>query len=139
MYLDAISASAPLRIRPLTGALIPAHCTAAGKVLLANLPAGGVAALYRDESALDTRTERSIRTLDELRTQLVQIRIRGFAVNYGENNEGVGSVARVLRSKSDAAVAAISVAVPVERLTSECLGEIAGALTDGLREVAVSV
>ena len=114
-FLDAVEGNRAVRVAPRTGTLLPAHCTSAGKVLLAELSAERLAAIYGDPDHLPMQTPKSISTLSALRPVLGQVRKSGYATNMEEGEEGVGSAAMALRDKSGTVVAAVAVAVPTSR------------------------
>lgn len=129
-YMDAIESTRALRVAPRTGALLPAHCTSAGKVLLAEMSDRQVRQLYADATLLTRKTDRSFSTVAQLLAALEEIRVNGFATNFEESEEGVGSVAIALRDGSGEAVAAVAVAVPTNRLTQAVRREIADTLLE---------
>ena len=129
-YVDAVEGTRALRVVPRTGNLLPAHCTSGGKALLAELPDERIRALYPDPASLVVQTDRSVSSLLSLLAALEEVRADGFATNYEESEEGVGSVAVALRDATGIAVAAIAVAVPTVRFSSEKRREIASVLVD---------
>ncbi|GAA3442663.1 IclR family transcriptional regulator [Planomonospora venezuelensis] len=83
-----------VRLTSVVGGRNPAHCTAVGKILLAEA--------LRDEDAvrawvgdrtLERPSERSIGTAEELHAELVRIRDQGYATDDQENEPGVNCVA----------------------------------------------
>lgn len=83
-----------VRLTSVVGGRDPAHCTAVGKMLLADA--------LRDEDAvrawvgdrpLERPTGRSIGTVEELHAELVRTRERGYAVDDQENEPVVNCVA----------------------------------------------
>ncbi|HEY6758202.1 MAG TPA: IclR family transcriptional regulator [Baekduia sp.] len=91
----------PPRVRE----LVPAHCTAGGKALLA------WRAPWRDSvlsAALERFTDRTITDPARLREQLAAVREAGHAVEDGEYQVGVRAVAAPVLV-GDAAVAALSI------------------------------
>jgi IclR family KDG regulon transcriptional repressor len=66
------------------GSRIPAHCSALGKAILAQLPDDEVG--RRVAGNLQRRmTQRSIGTMDELLADLAETRDRGYALEVGES------------------------------------------------------
>ncbi|QKJ89224.1 IclR family transcriptional regulator [Paramixta manurensis] len=117
-YLDSVESDRTLRVIARTGQVLPAHCTSAGKALLGEFSPEQVRALYADE-ALTIKTTRSIKSFAALENALDDVRHQGYATNYEESEEGVGSVAIALVNAADRPVASIAVAVPVTRLLPE--------------------
>lgn len=84
----------------------PAHTTSAGKVISAFNPQ---VARAREEAGLPPRTDATIATREQWRTELAEIRRRGYARCCGDNYEGVASIAVPIRDGWGSAVAAISI------------------------------
>ena len=117
-YADAVESERALRVVARTGTLVPAHCTSLGKALLAQLTDQQVAQLYPSSAEpFASRTERSITTQAKLMKELSRVRARGYAVNSGETEDDVGSVAVAFRDFAGRP-AAIAVAAPTSRLTT---------------------
>jgi IclR family transcriptional regulator, acetate operon repressor len=115
-YLAGAESSRPLRVADRTGQLMPAHRTATGKALLAELTGSQLDELFPTVSSAEmeeglTTTERA--GLDE---ELAQVRTRGYAVNH-RRAEDIISVAVVVRDRRDVAVAAINASAPAKRMT----------------------
>ena len=115
--LDAVESSHPVRVVPRIGAILPAHCTAAGKVLLAN---GGEADLQRYLSEdLRQLTTHTIVGRDEFRRLLSTIAAQDYAFEDEELAPGVRSVAAPIRNHTGSVVGAVSVSGPIIRLNEE--------------------
>ena len=71
------------------GVRLPAHLTASGRAILAELPAAQVRALYPSADAFVDRHGTGPRTLSRLRTLLADTRQRGFAIEEGEVTPGL--------------------------------------------------
>lgn len=134
LFLDCVESAKALRAGDRTGTSMPAHCTAAGKVLLADLPTERIRELYPGRT-LRHMTPASIGTVAKLLQELEQVRERGWAENHGESEDGLSAVAVPIRDRQDRAVAAMTVAAPSTRaaedwmaaaakLTGQAAGEI---------------
>ena len=93
----------------------PAHATAAGRALLADLTDEELAARYRD-APLETVQPGTIQDWDQLRAEIAKIRARGWAIQVGEAQPGVAALAMPVRDASGAAVVSLTVTVPYLRL-----------------------
>lgn len=91
------------------GSRLPAHCTAAGKLLLAYLPERSQRELI-SELQLEKHGPNTIRAKSALRRELAQIRADGLAVDDQEFSEGLFAIAAPLRSDAGDVVAAIGMA-----------------------------
>ncbi|OMH34386.1 IclR family transcriptional regulator [Tersicoccus sp. Bi-70] len=76
------------------GVRIPAHLTASGRSMLADLPAAQVRALYPNRDAFSSRWEHTVVTSpSRLRAELDRTRARGWAVEEGDVTPEFASVA----------------------------------------------
>ena len=123
-YVDAVESERALRVVARTGTLVPAHCTSLGKALLSQLTDQQVAQLYPTSAEpFAARTERSITTQAKLMKEVSRTRARGYAVNAGETEDDVGSVAVAFRDFAGRP-AAIAVAAPTSRFTASRISHI---------------
>jgi DNA-binding IclR family transcriptional regulator len=128
-FVDAVESERALRVAARNGYLLPAHCTSAGKALLAELSPEQVRELYPG-GRLATQTGQSLRSMKALEIALEEVREQGFATNHEESEEGVGSVAIALVNGAGRPVAAVAVAVPVSRLGPKVQTHIVRALRE---------
>jgi IclR family pca regulon transcriptional regulator len=110
----------PLQLE--VGTTLPAHVTALGRVLLAQLPPDRIRALYGD-GVLPAYGAQSGRTVDELIADLAAVRRDGFAVVYRTVDEGSGSVAVPLRDAGGSIVAAINIVGAFDRFDQTTIAE----------------
>jgi IclR family acetate operon transcriptional repressor len=123
-YVDAVESERALRVVARTGTLVPAHCTSLGKALLAQLTDQQVEALYPTSAEpFSARTDKSMTTQATLMKEVARARARGYAVNAGETEDDVGSVAVAFRDFAGRP-AAIAVAAPTSRLTAQRISHI---------------
>lgn len=113
-YIDAIESDAVLRVGNRTGMKIPAHCTSAGKVLLAELLDSEIMELY-PATELPAMTDLSIRTREELFAEIRTTRSRGFATSVAASEDGIASLAVPVRNAIGRVVASAALAAPVVR------------------------
>jgi DNA-binding IclR family transcriptional regulator len=128
LFLDSVETAKGLRIGSRVGAVMAAHCTSAGKAMLALLSADELSALYPPGVALEQMTPSSLATREELDDELEAIRKRGYAVNRDESELGVSAVGAAFRAGSTGRVAAFSVSAPSTRFDAARVAEIAKAL-----------
>ena len=108
-----------------TGSRLPAYCTAAGKLLLANLPEPEqkdlLASMKLAKRAPNTITSKKI-----LREELEQIQSSGFAVNDQEMARELQGIAAPVRNEAREVVAAINLAAPSSVISLEELVDALG-------------
>ncbi|TWP46841.1 IclR family transcriptional regulator [Lentzea tibetensis] len=93
------------------GALLPAHATALGKVLLATDPVG-----LDFADPVQRFTPRTLTDPDDLTKALDEVRELGWAAEVEELVEGEVSIAAPIRDRRMVTVGAIGVSGPIERL-----------------------
>ncbi len=118
VYLDKVEPTRSVRLASSVGRRNPAYCTAVGKALMAFLPESQVEAAAA-KHGFRQLTRRTISNMLELKSELVKVRKRGYAVDNEENEEGVCCVGAPVWSFSPHPVAAISVSGPTFRMTPE--------------------
>ena len=115
-YLAGVESTRPLRVADRTGRLMPAHHTATGKAMLAELTDSQLDELFplvASTTAEDGLTEVERADLDK---ELAQVREQSYAVNHRRAEEII-SVAVVVRDRRDVAIAAINASAPASRMT----------------------
>ncbi|RSM58025.1 IclR family transcriptional regulator [Actinoplanes sp. ATCC 53533] len=83
-----------VRLTSVVGGRNPAHCTAVGKMLLADaLRDEQTVRAWVGDRPLETPTDRSLGTVEDLHAELVRVRERGYSVEDQENEPGVNCLA----------------------------------------------
>ena len=103
------------------GDTLPAHCSAAGKVLLASLASENLDALLDSFGPLRRRTPRTITDAGDLVRELKQVRIQSWALAEDEMEVGTISVAVPIFDGANSVVAALAMASHKMRRTIEDL------------------
>ncbi len=115
-----------VRVHNPVGERNPAHCLSAGLSLLAMMPDENVMSLM--PKRLAKVTSKTIIAREELLTELRRVRTRGYSVCRGTWRMDVAGVAVAIRGIDGRGLAAISVALPLERLTAAHLQKISAGL-----------
>ncbi|HWR45697.1 IclR family transcriptional regulator [Sporomusa sp.] len=105
------------------GFRIPAHTTGVGKVLLSSLSEEELASRFNNVE-LERYTEKTIVSYPELLVELKKIAKQEYAIDDQEIIPGGVCVAAPIYDKAHKMIAAISVTVPVIRLTDDFLQEV---------------
>lgn len=127
-YIEVVESEQRLRVTSRVGELRPAHLTASGKVLLAELAPSELDALFPDEFLGQAATAESITTKAALLAELAEVRKTGYATNHGQTLEGVSAVAMPVHSRQRQALGAVAVSAPTVRLSPERFAPILSAL-----------
>lgn len=121
IYIERLDSPHLLRLFLEVGRRQSAHSTSTGKCLLAQLDDDALNRVL-DGWELKPKTDRTITDHASLRRRLKEIRRLGYALNEGESEAGVLSVAAPIRDRNRAVVAAVSVAGRESRLGGDILG-----------------
>lgn len=118
IYMDSVETGKTVRAVSRIGAMLPAHCAAAGKAMLAALPLAELERLY-PEVNLPPLTDKSIKTRDALLEELKKVAEKGYALEREEAELDVRSIAAPVRDFSGNVIAAVGIISPAHRLTDE--------------------
>lgn len=120
------------------GSTRPAGCTSIGKLLLAHLRGTPRPEVITGESSGPGHGPDANVTLDELRTELAQIRKQGWAVQDDELACGLCSVAAPVRAPSGRVVAGANVVLPAGA-GQLAVGEVTPRLVRCCTEISASI
>jgi DNA-binding IclR family transcriptional regulator len=133
-FVDAVESNRTVRVGTRVGTMYPAHATAAGKVLLAELTESRLHELY-PTARLNPATPR-LKTRKQLERELETIRAQGYATNFGENEPDVAAVAVLARNAFGTPRAALVLSAPYTRLAPDAVAGIARHLARVAAEAA---
>jgi IclR family transcriptional regulator, KDG regulon repressor len=136
VFVAKVDCSQVVRLVSGVGSRLPAHCTAVGKMLLSSLPESGINNLYKGQDSLVKMTENSITSLSQLKHELRVIRKRGLSYDDCESNTDARCVAAPIYNHSGKMVAAMSISVPISRMTLSRQDELSLILRKGAEEVS---
>jgi IclR family acetate operon transcriptional repressor len=126
VYVAQVPSARTLRMFAEVGRQVYVHCTAVGKVLVADLPAPHVRALLA-RVGMPARTPATITDPEAYLAELERVRQQGFAVDDGEEETGVRCLGVPVHDGSRV-VAGVSVSGPAERLLPNDLPALAARL-----------
>ncbi|BAL91213.1 putative IclR-family transcriptional regulator [Actinoplanes missouriensis 431] len=119
------------------GRQLPAHATALGKVLLAELTPREVGALL-PAPPLARLTPNTITDPDALLRDLEQTRVRGYSLEHEQNTPGIGCVGVTVPYRIPA-TDAISCSIPIAAATDAELERVAEVLRDHANQLAADL
>ena len=133
LFVDSVESNRAVRVGSRTGMTMPAHCTAAGKAILAELPP---AALEEYLDALPAGlTPRSMTDPEAIRAEIALTAARGYATNFEESEDGLSAVAAAIPEPSGVVRSALTISFPAGRLPPERAAEVAEAAIRGAQAV----
>lgn len=121
IIIEKVDSSRPVKVDTYLGLRAPAHCAATGKAILAFAARAITERLFAQPLARSTR--RTICSRTRLEEELARTRHNGYAVNREEWREGVCGVAVPIRSQGGEPLAALGIALPVDRFSEQRLQE----------------
>lgn len=125
LYLDKEEASGPApKLVTEIGVRLPAHLTAVGRAILAELTGPQVRALYANQPLVH-RTGRGPENLSELLEQLAEVRACGFAHEDQMVTPGIGCVAGPVLSHENVPVAAVGVTYVAAQRDAQGVADVA--------------
>jgi DNA-binding IclR family transcriptional regulator len=122
-FVESVEAPTALRVGSRHGAVMPAHCTSGGKLLLAQLTDDEIVQRYPGKR-LAAMTDKSIATREELLVELHKASRRGYATNFGESESGISGVAVLVTDGSGRPKCALAVSAPSSRLSQARVKEL---------------
>jgi IclR family transcriptional regulator, KDG regulon repressor len=115
VYLMKKEGRFAMRTTAMLGSRRGAHCTALGKTFLAFMPADDARAVV-ERHGMAPLTRHTIVDLPRLWEELARVRLKGYAVDREEVEEGLACIAAPVRDHTGEQIAAISLAGPVGRV-----------------------
>jgi len=116
VYLDRVETSSPVRLLMEAGSRVPLHCTASGKLFLAQLPEHKISALL-GPGPYRRYTERTIIEAGALQKELRRTRSEGIGTDVGEYLEGSVCLAVPVTDAQGRVCATVAVHGPAPRIT----------------------
>ena len=118
IYLDRVETATPLRFYLHPGSRVPAHCSASGKLLLAQMTPAQRKRLL-EHVPLEAYTARTITSLAALEEEMQRVKKQGFALDNEEFLPGLMCAAVLVPSAQGRSNLCVAVQAPVLRLTPE--------------------
>lgn len=119
-------------LRP--GMRLEAYCTSQGKVWLASLDDKTLARVL-DQMPLKGLTERTITDRGLLEREIACVREQGYAINDGEREEGLRTIAIPVLGRDGRMITGLSVYGPTSRINNEAIERARGVLREASRRL----
>lgn len=118
VYLDRVETAAPLRFYLHPGSRVPVHCSASGKLFLAQMSPAQRRRLLA-HGPLEAYTPRTLTDFDALEQEIARVRRDGYALDSEEFLPGLLCIAVLVPNPSGRSNLGIAVQAPSVRLTAE--------------------
>ncbi|MDB5474338.1 MAG: Transcriptional regulator [Devosia sp.] len=136
VYVDIREATRSQRFQARIGHRHPVHSTSLGKAMAAFLPLEAVERLVRPQ--FEQRTYRTLTDARTFRRHVEETRKRGFAIETGENEDGVTCIGVPILDGKGYPIAAVSLSAPDTRMRATA-ERAAGALQDAARRITATL
>ena len=134
LYLDRVEAQWPLRLTLDVGSHVPLHCTASGKLFLAQMEKKARDAVI-GQITLTSMTANTITDADALKAECEAIAGRGYSTDREEFIAGLVAVAVPVFDAAGKPRAAMAVHAPTARMTMEDAVKRIGALREAAKRM----
>lgn len=111
VYIDKVDSNHPVRMYSRVGKRAPVHCTAVGKVLVAEWPRDEREKVA-DRLSYPQLTANTITGPQDFLAELDTVRDRGYAVDRGEHEDFIHCIGAPIHDSGGETVAALSLSVP---------------------------
>lgn len=135
VYLDRVETAAPLRFYLHPGSRVPAHCSASGKLFLAQMTPTQRQRLLR-AAPLQAYTPQTLTALADVEAELQRVRKQGHALDQEEFLPGLLCVAVAVPAPGGRSSMCVAVQAPVMRLPRERALEVLPALQRAAQALA---
>ena len=138
LFLSQVETHANIRAFFPPGSLSPMHSSGIGKAVLAFMDDDRLTRVL-DAAAFEAFTEHTITTAEDLRADLDQTRVRGFAIDNEEKNVGMRCIAAPVFDMNSEVVAGISVSGPISRVAQDQTDRLSRAVIDASRQLTQAI
>ncbi len=118
MYLDRLESTAPLRFYLHPGSRVPAHCSATGKLFLAQMTPAQRRRLLA-HAPLEKFTANTITDLDALEREIDEVKRNGYALDNEEFLPGLQCIGVLVPSKGRHSNMGLAIQAPIMRFTRD--------------------
>lgn len=135
LYLDRVETAAPLRFYLHPGSRVPAHCSASGKLFLAQMSPAQRRRLLA-HVPLERFTPKTLTTLDALDEEIDTVKRQGYALDDEEFLPGLICVAVLVPRKGGRSNMGIAIQAPIMRLSHDKVLTLLPALNKAAKALA---
>lgn len=138
MFVSQVETNESIRAFFPPGTSSPMHASGIGKALLSCYTPDQIKAYIRG-AGLQPFTDRTIASAEQLESELMTIRARGWALDDEERTEGMRCIAAPIRNMYGEAVAGISISGPANRLPDDKVDQVGASVTEAAQQISHSI
>ena len=135
LYLDRVETQAPLRFYLHPGSRVPVHCSASGKLFLAQMPPAQRRRLLTG-TPLNAMTRNTLTDIESVEAEIEQVRQQGFALDDEEFLPGLVCIAVLAPNPDGPSNIGVAIQAPVMRQSREDMLKHLPALERAARDIA---
>ena len=136
VYIDKVeSLNNGIQMVSRIGSRIPLYCSGVGKAMVAEMDEWEVEEVWNN-SEIVRLTPYTITDHNDFKSELEEIRERGYALDNEENETGVRCIACSLKEPMGSARHAFSISAPVSRMDNDRIRELAASVLKVRGEIA---
>jgi DNA-binding IclR family transcriptional regulator len=134
VYLFTLESSHAIGIRNSLGMRRPAHCTAEGRAILAHSPSQTLQRIT--QAGLKRQTTKTVTDTRTWLARLESTRVAGYAIDEGECDDELRTIAAPIFDSQGGVIAAVSLAGPSSRLSKKALRLLVPQVVDAARVIS---
>jgi len=135
VYVGRVEGTARVRMQLRVGSRVPLHCTAIGKLLLAEQHKN-VRTRILTAGQFESFTTNTLIKPRDLEAEFTTIRSQGYSFNNEEYVEGLTAIAVAIRDSQNKAIAALAIHAPLIRMDRETAVSYLPSLTEKAEQIA---
>lgn len=139
VYIAKVDSHRPIRLYTKEGRRAPLYAAACPRVLLAFGSADLVDRVFRRADQWKAYTANTPTDPAQVRALIESVRANGYSISYGELAEGSVAIAVPVMGRQGRALAALSIAGPVDRLVQERFPEYIRRLKEAASEIVAAL
>lgn len=122
LYIDVLESQKKVGVKSNVGERVPLHCSAPGKIWLANLPEDRLREVFQ-LIKFEQYTPYTVDNIDKLKSMLQQARDFGYAIEKQEYSADLISVSSAIKNYRGRVIACVSITAPALRINDEKIQE----------------
>ena len=134
LFIDHVASGHIIGVSGQTGELVPLHCTAHGKALLADSDARDLKRIF-GSGPLRSYAKNTIVTLKQLAEACAETKAQGYATDDGEYQDGIRCVAAPIRASDGLIIGAIGISAPTLRFPKDHYHTCGAQVAEAAREI----
>ena len=135
IYLDRVESNWPVRIYLPIGSHVPLHCTATGKLFIANMKPAWQRRFLKS-TTLTKYTDKTVVSTEDLKEQLERISTEDYGFDIGEYIDGMIALSVPVKDESGNVCYAIAVHAPSARIKMDALMTFLPLLRDAATKIS---